>query len=214
MNAIPTILDATVAVDSGVPAMELIDRPARAAISHSLGTWLVSRQLAMPVPLDEFVVNGQRALSTLPVTQRERLMVMAASLLEMPLGAIRVKERLGRVVWLSFEADPRPRETQRDPELPIFLGELSQTTMQALRAYAQQIMNYSPRDYNEAKRDWWRVTRRTCDAVLSALANDQYVTSMYAEELIYYIRKLELPLAFPAGISAASAEGRFLGLSR
>ena len=215
MNATPTILVATVAVGYDVPAMEPIDRPSRAAISHSLGTWLVSQQTAMQMPLDVFVVGGRKALDTMPVSQRERLMVMASSLLEMPLSTISIKERLGRVVWLSFEPDPRPKETpHRDPELPIFLGELSQTTMQALRTYAQQIMDYSPRDYDEAKQAWWRVTRGACDAVLTALSNDQYVTSMYVEELIYFVRKLELPLAFPAGISAASAEGRFLGLSR
>lgn len=204
----PTILDATVLTDTAAPTMEPIDRPGRASIEYSLPLWLTQQKANRP--LAPFTQQGRELAVHTSGIVRERIMVTAACLLELPLGHFNIKERCGRVYWVAFEPH---LANAADPELPVYLGKFGEDVQKALRRYAQQILMYESQFTQDYKRKWWKQARKDCNAVLQALSTDEAIVCMFVEELVYFISKLELPLAFPNGVTTISLEERFLGMS-
>lgn len=117
----------------------------------------------------------------------EMASVRAANALGAPLGALEVREAVGRVVWVACEK----ALVQRDPLIPLVMVYLSRRYERAYCNYVRYIARY----YNDER--WWAKARKLCDRVLAALS--EVVGSLTRMELAYLVLKLQVPLAWPMG---------------
>lgn len=186
-----------------LPVMQPINRPERAAIAYSLTSWL-SRQVGVGA-IEPYVLRDAALTQSMAGSDLDHVMVAASALMERPIGELVVLERCGNVVLTAFE----PHRIPVDPVMPIYLGGWDDTTAYALQHYVQYVLTYVPPvgDLNRKKvsSPWWREARRRCDDVLDAISKSPQLQHMSVEELVYFVNKVQVPLAFPAGYTRGDA---------
>lgn len=157
----------------------------RAEVSQVSYTGLTNWAMAMAQEVDLAVVP---AASLQSPTLFDMVSVRTANALGAPLGALEIKEAVGRVVWVACEKAP----FQRDPLIPLVMIHLSRRYERTYCDYVRHVARYT-RDER-----WWAKARKLCDKVMMAL-ND-VTNKLTRVELAYLVLKLQVPLAWPTGM--------------